>query len=76
MNEIEFVYWLQGFLELSNTKTLNKKQLEMVKKHLTLVLTKVTDVNSVIKKLEPISRPKRSNPSYLNEKPTHSTKYC
>ena len=37
MKAVEFVYWLQGFYELNNPRTLNARQTEMVKKHLALV---------------------------------------
>lgn len=37
MTTVQFAFWLQGFFELSNPKTLNEEQTEMVKKHLALV---------------------------------------
>ena len=37
-----FVYWLQGFLELSGATTLNEQQVQVVKEHLALVLAKTT----------------------------------
>ena len=37
-----FVYWLQGFLELSGAITLNEQQVQVVKEHLALVLNKKT----------------------------------
>jgi hypothetical protein len=43
MTERDFVYWLNGFLELSDTKDLNEKQVKTIKEHLSLVLTKVTN---------------------------------
>jgi hypothetical protein len=42
MNERDFIYWLQGFLELSGAKTLNEQQVKIVKDHIALVMTKVT----------------------------------
>lgn len=33
----DFCYWLQGYFELSGTKELNEKQIEIVKNHLNLV---------------------------------------
>jgi hypothetical protein len=42
MNEREFCYWLQGLLELSDTKTLDEKQVKIIRDHLNLVFTKVT----------------------------------
>lgn len=42
MNEREFCYWLQGLLELSDIKTLDEKQVKIIRDHLTLVFNKVT----------------------------------
>ncbi len=42
MNPQEFAYWLQGYFEISGSEELSKEQVEVVKKHLALVLTKVT----------------------------------
>lgn len=43
MTPRDFVYWLQGFLELSGSTALTVKQVNMIKKHMALVLTNVTD---------------------------------
>ena len=37
MTSRDFVYWLQGHLEIAEPETLDKKQLDIVKKHLALV---------------------------------------
>lgn len=37
MTSRDFCYWLQGHFEISETKTLGEKELEMVKRHLALV---------------------------------------
>jgi len=43
MNAENFVYWLQGFLELrEDDKPLSPKQVQIIKDHLALVFTKVT----------------------------------
>lgn len=42
MNAQEFCYWLQGFFELSDTCSLSPKQVEMIRKHLSLVFIDVT----------------------------------
>lgn len=42
MNAQEFCYWLQGHLEISEAKSLDPKQVEIIKKHLALVFTNVT----------------------------------
>lgn len=44
MTERDFIYWFNGFLEMSKTETLNKEQLDMVKKHIELVIKRVVDV--------------------------------
>lgn len=38
MDPINFVYWLQGYLELTNDKELDENQVEIIKNHLKLVL--------------------------------------
>jgi len=42
MTEREFIYWLQGFLEISNPNSITTEQLTIIKNHLKLVMTKVT----------------------------------
>lgn len=42
METRDFIYWLNGFFELSEAKTLNEKQVEQIKDHLSLVLKKNT----------------------------------
>jgi hypothetical protein len=42
MEERDFVYWLNGFFELSGATTLNEQQVKVIKEHLALVMTKVT----------------------------------
>jgi hypothetical protein len=37
MTSKDFVYWFQGFFELSDTKTLDEKQVQTIKNHLKLV---------------------------------------
>lgn len=44
MTEREFVYWLQGFIEVSDVKKINEAQTQIIKDHLALVLDKVTPV--------------------------------
>jgi hypothetical protein len=42
MNERDFVYWLQGFFELTDTDKLSEAQVKMIKAHLALVLERKT----------------------------------
>lgn len=43
MDAISFCYWLQGLFEIGNPKQLSAKQVKMIKKHLALVFTNVTN---------------------------------
>lgn len=42
MTPRDFVYWIQGLFELSGVEVLDEEQVEVVKEHLALVLTKLT----------------------------------
>lgn len=42
MTERDFIYWLQGFLEVAQPESLNKEQIKIINEHIALVLTKVT----------------------------------
>jgi len=42
MTSEQFVYWLQGHLEISNTKSINEKELIIIRDHLALVFDKKT----------------------------------
>jgi hypothetical protein len=42
MEPRDFAYWLQGFFEVSNAKTLNEEQVAMIRAHLDTLFHKVT----------------------------------
>ena len=42
MTSEQFVYWLQGLMEIENPHTLNEIQTQIIKDHLKLVFDKVT----------------------------------
>jgi hypothetical protein len=42
MQERDFVFWLNGFFELSGATTLDEQQVQVIKEHLALVMTKTT----------------------------------
>lgn len=42
MTTEQFVYWLQGFMEMADPKELNKTQTQQIKNHLKLVFDKKT----------------------------------
>jgi hypothetical protein len=41
LEPINFVYWLQGFLEIQDPKNINEKQVKIIKDHISLVLHKM-----------------------------------
>ena len=41
-NPENFIYWLNGFFELSGAITLNEQQVKVIKEHMALVMKKVT----------------------------------
>ncbi len=45
MNEVNFVYWLQGFFELSKAETLTEEQIKIIKAHIELVTNSQKPVN-------------------------------
>ncbi|SRR3990167_3048198 len=53
MNERDFLYWLQGFLEISGTKTLDENQIQIIKDHLNVVFEKITPDYKVLDRLPP-----------------------
>lgn len=46
MTEKDFVFWLQGFIELTETDSISDKQWLVIKDHLKLVFDKVTPVRT------------------------------
>lgn len=42
MTTEQFVYWLQGFLEIADPTNLNEKQIQIIRDHIGLVLDKQT----------------------------------
>lgn len=57
MTERDFCYWLQGFIELSDAKSLSEDQIKMVKDHLALVFNKVTPMYPSITVPSPLTAP-------------------
>ena len=37
MKSRDFCYWLQGYFEIADARTINEKQTEIIKKHLNMV---------------------------------------
>ena len=45
MKSIEFMYWLQGYFEISQAKTINETQCQKIKNHLKMV--EITDKKEI-----------------------------
>ena len=66
MDSINFTYWLNGFLELSGATTLNEQQVQVIKEHLALVMTKVTPTNLTIPSFNAANAPIVNVPTCLS----------
>jgi len=53
MSPETFVYWLQGFVELTETDSISDKQWLVIKDHLKLVFDKKTPDRSLLQKVTP-----------------------
>jgi hypothetical protein len=47
MTTEQFVYWLQGFMEICNPETLDENQTQIIKDHLKLVFDKQTPERTI-----------------------------
>lgn len=53
MTTEQFTYWLQGFMETADPKSIDEKQTQIIKDHLKLVFTKVTpDYSQYLKPID------------------------
>lgn len=53
MTAEQFTYWLQGFMETADPKSIDEKQTQIIKDHLTLVFTKVTpDYDKIVTQIK------------------------
>lgn len=53
MTPENFVYWLQGFFELTESKNLSESQVQVIKNHLALVFDKKTPVTPIVTPIKP-----------------------
>jgi hypothetical protein len=68
MTPEQFVYWLQGCLEITDPKNLGEKEIQIIKDHIALVLKKETPTRLSSPLLDqPVVRPPIFGPS---------TSYC
>ena len=74
MSPENFVYWLNGFFEISGSKTLTEEQVQVLKEHLKLVLTKKTpDITITPRPFDTTPIPCTTTPIDLSKGPTCST---
>lgn len=67
MTERDFLYWLNGYLELSGAKSLDEFQLQILKDHLKLVMTKVTPTVNIPTVFPQTILPQTKNPLDFNK---------
>lgn len=53
MTERDFVYWLNGFMELSGAASMDEEQVRVVREHLSLVLRKKTPSTVAVRQSTP-----------------------
>ena len=59
MNYEQFAIWLHGFLEISDTETINEQQTQIIKDHLALLFEKKTPDRSKKKQDDPFENFKK-----------------
>lgn len=71
MSPENFVYWLQGFFELTDSKNLSESQIQVIKNHLVLVFDKKTPDVPVLNPFPaiPPKLPADFKKDWVNEKP-------
>lgn len=67
MNSEQFVFWLQGFFELTDSNNLSPNQVKMIKEHLGLVFNKVTP---------PLEKSQTPPPLPKKEEPKNEGLFC
>jgi hypothetical protein len=70
MTTEQFTYWLQGFFEISDVKTLDEKQVQIIKDHLNSVFNKQTPNRNSIEEMS------QSNSTGLRPSKRGPTIYC
>lgn len=73
MTSQNFIYWLQGYLEIADPKTITAKELKMIKAHLQLVFRDEIDPSmgdaSHQEALSGLHEGKIDLPQFFNENP-------
>lgn len=66
MSPLEFTFWLNGFFEIADPKSLDERQIQVIKDHIALVLKKETPDRNVPKQFEP-KDPAKSLQKFVEE---------
>jgi hypothetical protein len=75
MTPEQFVYWLQGFMEMADPTTLTEKQTQQIKDHLALVFDKQTPDRNTLPSLNLSFNP-IDNPSLNYDNDLGTAKIC
>lgn len=54
MDSLNFIYWLQGFMEVADPKEITEEQVQVIKDHIGLVLDKKTPTRGLYIKHDPV----------------------
>jgi hypothetical protein len=78
MTSRDFAFWLQGYFEISNPETINKGEVELIKKHLNLVFKHEIDPSMGDEKHQEELNQIHSESSHGSKRPTkgHSVLRC
>ena len=55
MTAENFIYWLNGYFEISNSDKLSKEQVQIIRDHLKLCFSKITPNRTILNDLKPMS---------------------
>lgn len=72
MTSRDFAYWLQGLFELSDVKSLDEKQTDLIRRHLSMVFIHEIDPSFPAEQQEALDaahRPDFRNPPPIRAKP-------
>ncbi len=74
MTSRDYIYWLQGFFELTDVKTLDEKQTDLIKRHLALVFKHEIDPSYTKGLPKDVADKIQKDLNDIHEKPTLNIK--
>ncbi len=76
MQSRDFIYWLQGFFEISGDNNLSPKQVEIIRNHLNMVFIHEIDPSMGDKKEQDKLQEAHDGPGYLPYNPNKVVMKC